>query len=82
MEKMKRSVALDGGSMTTLIIRQPELKVHALMGAERAAQLKKPATILQLRNFGANKLKDPRDVTGEIKVLTVLATKNGLQGLL
>ncbi|WP_307526554.1 hypothetical protein [Pedobacter sp. W3I1] len=78
---MKRSVGLDNRSMNTLI-RQPELKVHALMGAESVVQLKKSATILQLRNFSANQLKDPRDVPGEIKVLTVLATKNGLQGLL
>jgi hypothetical protein len=82
MEKMKRSVALDGGSMNTLTIRQPELKVHALMGTEKTVQIKKPATILQLRDFSANKLKDPRDVPGEIKVLTILAMKNGLQGLL
>jgi hypothetical protein len=82
MEKMKRSVGLDNRSMNAPTIRQPELKVHALMGTESAVQLKKPTTILQLRNFGANKLKDPRDVPGEIMVLTVLATRNGLQGLL
>lgn len=78
---MKRSVGLDNESMNALTVRKPALKVHALMGAEIGA-LKKTVTVLQLRNFDANTLKDPRDVPGEIKVLTVLATKNGLQGLL
>ena len=68
--------------MNAPTIREPELKVYVLMDTESAVQLKKPITILQLRNFSANKLKDPRDVPGEIKVLTVLATRNGLQGLL
>jgi hypothetical protein len=82
MEKMKRSVGLENRSMNALTIRQPQLKINALMGTETAVQPKKPTTILQLRNFGANKLKVPSSVPAEIKVLTVLATRNGLQGLL
>jgi hypothetical protein len=71
----KRSVAVDLRPTSYLTISKSSLKVHPISTKESQTQ----ATILQLGKNKTGNSRDPREVKGEFRTLSVPATKNGLK---